>query len=230
MKINLSVLLFAVCLCINACSERVGNTNLNVSTQSSPTLKSPVPSLPNQYETNSNIANSSSSINSNVKDNESKLVETAEKTIDDEALENANNFWDKCILQCDGDSYYFSTKNANIGRLTFYECKHKVEPELSGEVYSSRELSESERLNGIDPLPIEYSGTSTISFQTCRQFSPGLGNYDSGKFKEAWTSWYDDKEHHLTLKKVKGKWIINALSSDEIMVVMKCSDLKDIEK
>ncbi len=108
-------------------------------------------------------------------------------------------------------------------------------PVLQGQVYSPRTLTEAERLNRVDPLPVQYQGRSVMTFQTCREFVPGSGGYDSSaKFHEGWTAWYDaERRVQINLTKAKNHWTYNAGligETSEQLAQMKCSDLTDIEK
>lgn len=39
-------------------------------------------------------------------------------------------------------------------------------PQLTGREFSPRTLSEAETLNGVDPLPVQYEGSSVVTIHT----------------------------------------------------------------
>jgi hypothetical protein len=146
-----------------------------------------------------------------------------------EASNLANDYWQKVIINCNGDYYYAAWNSRNN---IFFECKQKSEPENTGQINSPRELSEADKLNGVDPLPVKYEGKSIVTLQTCRSFTPGFGGYDSsGKFKESWTEWFDAPQHlWLTLTKKKEVWTTESYSDSGKILQMTCSNVRDIEK
>ncbi len=113
-----------------------------------------------------------------------------------EAQDVTDKFWQTVIAKCNSD-FYFVTYNSNSRANTFYDCKHMSGPETTmAQLNSPRALSEAERLNGVDPLPIIFEGKSIVTLQTCREWHQGFG--------DSWSGWFD-LTHEITLQVTKKK-------------------------
>ena len=128
----------------------------------------------------------------------------------------AKRFWDKRTAYCNG-SYYLASWSNFYGAPTLFECKAAPKVEVTGETRYPRSLSEADRLNGVDPLPVEWQGRINMVRNTCRSlnysFSPPF-----------WNAWVNADYEGLALYKFKGVWAINELASyDSYFLPLNCS-------
>lgn len=122
--------------------------------------------------------------------------DVSEARLDREARDVAREFWRTHLIKC-GDSYFLSNSNQQV-----FELKDEPRFEFYGEALNPRELSRTERLNGVDPLPVEWKGTVRASFDIARRFMTDDKVY--GPWDDATvTSW------EYTLTKRKGKWVFH---------------------
>ena len=147
----------------------------------------------------------------------SSETETESPSYETEALDEARKFSDKVVVQC-GNSYYFGS---NLRSL--YECKDPVQIEIKGKSLEPLALSQADRLNGVDPYPVEWDGSATFTLKTCRR----------NLSRNSWTQWYDYGEHfELHLKKAKGVWKREQpnekAQAPYFMVSVSCSDIKKL--
>lgn len=182
--------------------------------------------------TNSKIENTSTSrtINNSTVDStsqsnavnhevESNINISPSARLEREALDFANDSMKCCIAECDG-SYYWGTMMSSWGTSGLKECKHISPIEIKGQYHAPANLSEADRLNGVDPQPIEWEGEANLVFETCRQKSlhKDAPNHN-------WGQWNSNSYLTLYLKKTKGKWNIAGVRSDvdDRLLHMDCS-------
>ena len=134
---------------------------------------------------------------------------TQTKTIDDEAQDYARSFWDKRIARCTSNFYWVTREKGRPNAQQFYECKNEPFAVVNGQEIPARELSDADRLNGVDPRPIEWEGKGTFTYRTCRLHWIGTQN---------WGAWEDVDELRFRLRRVKGKWAIDEISPNDINV------------
>lgn len=122
--------------------------------------------------------------------------EISEPSLYDEALAEVEKFVTDHTRQC-GELFYIQSNDA------LYACKRPFDFELDGKEFFPKELSEAEKLNGVDPLPIEWIGQFDIKMNLCRTSFLASTQVDN------WTPWKDSETHKpKTITKVKGKWTI----------------------
>ena len=114
----------------------------------------------------------------------------------DEAKEEAEKFLKEYVANC-GELYYFRSND------DLWACKYEPEVEVEGKEFQVKELSEADRLNGVDPLPIEWKGNLKITMKLCRTLYLGPASTN------AWSDWRDSDWHKpKAIIKSKGKWTI----------------------
>lgn len=137
-----------------------------------------------------------------------------------EAEDTAKRFWQATVIQCNQE-YYYATWNGR--NFQIQDCKHMSGPVNTGQVNSPRALSEAERLNGTDPLPIKYEGKSVITLQTCREWNQGFG--------DSWGQWFDlTHEVALVLTKKKDAWTTQPQASEGQLSKITCVQVNEIDK
>lgn len=129
-------------------------------------------------------------------ENAFKPEEVSELSLYDEALAEVEKFVTDHTRQC-GELFYIQSNDA------LYACKRPFDFELDGKEFFPKELSEAEKLNGVDPLPIEWRGQFKIKMNLCRT------SFLASTQVNNWTPWQDSETHKpKTITKVKGKWTI----------------------
>jgi hypothetical protein len=118
----------------------------------------------------------------------------------DEAFEQATKFVDANTIHC-GEVYYLQSNQ------DLWACKNPFEVELDGKEFESKQLSEADKLNGVDPQPVEWRGNFKINMKLCRTLSVAIAS------TKAWSEWRDTDWHKpKTITKAKGKWTIDNVS------------------
>src|SRR5438105_3400915 len=92
----------------------------------------------------------------------------------------SKDFWAKRIVECSGSFYWFRQRGTEA---SLAECQHEPNVEAYGEVLAPLELTEAQRLNHVDPLPVEFDGKGTMRISTCRE-SHWDTTYGSSPFGE----------------------------------------------
>lgn len=128
-------------------------------------------------------------------------------TLDDEAQDFIETFVNPRIANCSG-FWYYATLDSGAGSQIFHQCKHKPSISISGRTFAPRQLSEADRLNGVDPLPIEWEGQATASTNTCRFLIP------NNPPDRRWSHWFEQLQFTIKFRRVKGNWEIIAFRSD----------------
>ena len=113
------------------------------------------------------------------------------------------------FAHCNGSIYwtekYRGQQGVSAGQA-FYECKTMQAPMVFGSLVPPRVLSDADRLNGIDPQPVEWDGKVDLFLHTCRVTYLG----------EKWRAWEDLVKREGILKRIKGKWKVDDISPNGI--------------
>lgn len=138
--------------------------------------------------------------------------ENLEGDIDDEAYKEATSFWEARVATCEGNQYWAQQERGRPRQyaLIFHECKNKPIIIVDGQAQTPRALSDADKLNGVDPLPVEWQGDVIATFETCR--SDTL--MDSG-----WSNWQNSLKIKSKLKKVKGEWVMDNITTGSYFTV-----------
>jgi hypothetical protein len=125
-----------------------------------------------------------------------------------EARRIADEFWSG-LTKC-GTSYFLYSDER---LFEFRDVPHFT---FDGEALKPKPLSRVEILNGVDPLPVEWQGSTNVSFQVCRMntsYSELPGAYGYGR--TLWNGWSRWTSQHCdfgtVISRAKGKWTIPAL-------------------
>jgi len=120
-------------------------------------------------------------------------------SLDAQALVQAKQFFSRMYKRC-GEYYYYQKREQ---RFDLYQCKYAPTVSVNGKTLQPKRLSEADRLNGVDPLPVTWEGGTRINLGLCRRQSyynkVGLG-------PDAWGQWEDNNSYALNFKNVKGEW------------------------
>lgn len=133
-----------------------------------------------------------------------------------EANKEFRETWSKIGVEC-GDYYYWRKTPVGSGAVFYFQAKGGPVLSVNGEYIEPRELTEAQKLNGVDPQPIQWKGSGSAMFKVGRMYTctgncaPTIG-------------WQDNYEIKIFITKVKGKWKLNTGGSERF-VPMKCSDL-----
>lgn len=146
-------------------------------------------------------------------------------TLDAEAQKISEEFWNKILTKC-GDTYYFK-----IQYLPYSEdyIAFQSEPYISveGTTHQPKDLTPAEKLNNIDPFPVEWSGEIRLSYSIKRsRRSERIYGGSDGK----WSEWSDQEATQtIELSKAKGKWQLNnpkvVLNHRTNIAPVKCSEV-----
>jgi hypothetical protein len=124
---------------------------------------------------------------------------------EDEAYDQARKYSDKMVSECHG-SYFFGTINQNYRDI--YECKYAPEITIDGKIVQPRQLSEADRLNGVQAAGIEWDGSANFRLRVCRYHE--IYNNPNVTSSLIWTDWRDEpKGFGLNLRRVNGEWSQN---------------------
>jgi hypothetical protein len=135
-------------------------------------------------------------------------------TLYSEAQKQAETFWKKNLSKC-GESYYWEVENRfdwGIISDKLYECKGEPSIFAEGEEFNVRELTEAEKLNGVDPQPEEWKGNATVMFAACRMMGRLRKNNVTPEQEKSqnssWDRWRDNVSFQMLLRKSKGRWFL----------------------
>lgn len=158
----------------------------------------------------------------------SKPVRKRIPTIDDEARSYAVGWWGKYVNRC-GEYYYLSTKTLNYDGVNIYQIKYEPSVVMaSGRYFPPRALSEADRLNGVDPQPMEWEGEVTLPIRTYRQTTANVDReHKKLLFTNSWGDWKDGYNFGFMLRKKHGEWVTTLLGN-EVPLTFECSDLSDL--
>lgn len=135
-----------------------------------------------------------------------------------EAENIAGEFWQKYVLKC-GDTSYWHIKNVGMSTGSgYYEGKGEVSYNVFGTYYPPASLTEAQKLNGVDPQPIEWDGQLKAIFPAGREIKVTYGS----------PGWRDNFGLFMTIKKIKGKWKIYAQSQYgylNFVPIKNCSEI-----
>jgi hypothetical protein len=139
-----------------------------------------------------------------------------EQGMNNEAHKLANQYWSK-LIKC-GRSYFLYSDD----RL--FEYRDKPHFSFNGQALNARPLSRVENLNRVDPLPIEWDGSTNVSFEVCRMntsHSELPGAYGYGRtLWDGWGNWTNQHcDFGTRIWRAKGKWNISILKQ------ITCDDL-----
>ncbi len=145
-------------------------------------------------------------------------------SLDEQASVQAEQFFSDKSMKCEEYYYY----KYNLDNSHMYQCKYAPTVSVDGETYTPRQVSEADRLNGVDPLPVAWRGKATIHLGLCRSQEYGqksMPGYD------AWSSWMDTNDDYVPLTNKKGQWeFFNKPTGNEaytvkVIVPITCEDV-----
>jgi hypothetical protein len=176
----------------------------------------------NSYETPVFTSNLSPTGSAKPQQVEEKILSNAKPdTLNDQALVQVTAFFEKRYSKC-GDYYYHKY---NLQGPVLYQCKYAPIVTVEGETFQPKQLSEADRLNGVDPLPVSWSGSGRINLGLCRHqyYNPTYGpGYDS------WKEWRDENDQYIRLMNKKGVWEFdNGVGNKERIVAISCEEIPD---
>lgn len=112
-------------------------------------------------------------------------------------------YWDGKVFTC-GDSYYIWADTP------LYEFKDPPRYSFQGKMFQPKALSRVEKLNGIDPLPVEWEGSMSVSFSIYRVNSAYYNSNKSVRYFNGWRDWQDREFiQTLKIKREKGVWSVS---------------------
>jgi hypothetical protein len=140
----------------------------------------------------------------------------ASESMGREARRRADDFW-RGLIKC-GKSYFLYS---DVRLFEFRDTPHFT---FGGEALKPRPLTRVDRLNGVDPLPVEWEGGTKVSFELCRMntsHSELPGAYGYGRtLWDGWSAWSSQGcEFGTGISRAKGKWSVSALNK------ISCDDL-----
>lgn len=109
----------------------------------------------------------------------------------EEAEQEAQKWFNARVHQC-GQYYRAAVQEGSPNNVWFAVMQNKPSFMIEGEELSPRILSEADRLNGVDPQPVEWEGKIKVSFGPYR-INPTF-------------RWQNDYKVENVLYKKKGKW------------------------
>lgn len=122
-----------------------------------------------------------------------------QSSLDQEALQQSRQFFGGMSKKC-GDYYYYKY---NQSKSYLYQCKYAPNVSVEGKTLQPRQLSEADRLNGVDPLPVAWQGRAVIHLGVCRMQSYAPQSFPG---YNAWESWTQVNDDALPLINRKGQW------------------------
>lgn len=121
-----------------------------------------------------------------------------QQVLNNEARQLATTYWSKYLIKCGASSFLYSDDR-------LFEFRDKPRFGFIGQALSPRSLNRAEILNGVDPLPIEWDGTISVSFDLCRMNTSFYG--EGQTFWHGWKKWSSNACGYSTkLSKVNGQW------------------------
>lgn len=150
------------------------------------------------------------------------------QSMDAQARQQASSFFSRMYSRC-GEYYYFKY---NAGKSFLYQCKYAPTVSVIGKTFEPKQLSEADRLNGVDPLPITWEGYARIDLGLCRYqvYSP---NDEPGY--NAWGPWADKNHFSLKFKKTRAGWSFDNEQSGkayvaDVVVPVNCDEVPSANK
>lgn len=146
--------------------------------------------------------------------------------LDVQAVNQAKSFFSRMYKRC-GEYYYYKYRES---RWHLYQCKYAPTVTVNGRQLRPNSLSEADRLNGVDPLPVAWEGSTRINLGLCRQ-QVYINPVEVGT--ESWSSWTDVNNHGLDFKNVKGEWQFyneptgREMYTKDVIVPVACEDVPD---
>lgn len=205
MKKTIVVVVLLTLMCCSfivfSCSSRVENTNTN---------------------SNADAINSPSTTASPTPSANPSTIPT--RTLDDEAQNAAKEFWDERMAKC-GDKYYWAPNDYPAQTQYIYQCKYEPSVGAAGAELTPRSLTEAERLNGVDPLPIAWEGEISMTINICRKF---YEHKVAGTVypSNGWSQWEDQITFTARMKNAKGKWEIDEIQDKRYVGLWKVRPIK----
>jgi hypothetical protein len=174
---------------------------------------------------NSPSATSENSNNSNTKlagdASEREQAEAQQRddilSLENEARGELEKTWKAIYVKC-GDSYYWHYQVLGTDSVFIYEGKGEPILSVDGTYNPPRELSEADKLNHVDPQPVEWQGKGTVNFK--------LGRVYSCKACAANNNWKDGlMALNVNLAKEHDKWKLTKGNHVDYYFATKCSDV-----
>ena len=151
----------------------------------------------------------------------------SQPSLDGDAMREAKEFFKDKWCHCDDGYYYFKY---TIGDSVLYQCKYEPSISIEGTTFKSRQLSEADKLNGVDPLPVAYEGLLSVNLNLCR--GQRYSSRDEAGF-DSWGLWSDreNKAAWVRFYNIKGKWRFdNNIPSRPNIVPLTCNDIPSKNK
>lgn len=159
----------------------------------------------------------------------SKAQRNQNSSLDEQAFAQASRFFGRMYAKC-GEYYYYSY-TLSFGEAFLYQCKYAPSTSAKGRTLQPRQLSEADRLNGVDPLPVAWDGSAIINLGLCRH---QVYRQQTGPGYSAWGEWSDRNDEFLPLTKKKGRWeFLNKLQArggEKVIVPVTCDDIPSQSK
>ncbi|MEW6126709.1 MAG: hypothetical protein AB1757_06700 [Acidobacteriota bacterium] len=166
----------------------------------------------NSRPANVSVTNSSPSQNSNSRSSKEETILSWDEYYLEQAKKQAEAYWKRHLIQC-GGSYFISEKRGVY--TNYYQMKGDPNFNVEGRYYPSKNLTQAEKLNGVDPQPYEWRGKAMVTFSAGRSCNaPGK---DQGM-------WRDDYTIRVNVDSKKGKWEIR-YEPYVSLIPIKCADV-----
>jgi hypothetical protein len=183
------ILIFIICL--TGCIQKSVSSNNSVLTPTPESNKSVLDSTPE-------IGNFSQNTSPAMMDNRqmpkypmNAATPDVPPSLYDEAQAEAQKWFDARVHRC-GEFYRAAVQQGAPNNVWVAVIKNEPTFTVEGEELPPRTLSEAERLNGVDPQPVEWEGKINVSFGPYR-INPTF-------------MWQDNYKVENVLYKRKGKW------------------------
>lgn len=138
------------------------------------------------------------------------LVPVENVTLDNEAQQQGQAYWRRILTKC-GEFYFFGESHKIYEDPApqpqkWYQSKGLPVIRVVGRYHPPRQLTEAERLNRVDPQPIEWDGRVTLTFRIGRTMKTRGYGYDDRPPERY--GWADNPTVERTIIKKKGRWDI----------------------
>lgn len=154
----------------------------------------------------------------------SKAQRNQNRSLDEQAAAQAGRFFGSMYAKCGGHYYYSYT--LSFGEAFLYQCKYEPSTSVNGRTIQPRQLSEADRLNGVDPLPVAWDGLAVINLGLCRH---QVYRQQTGPGDSAWGAWSDKNDEFVPLTNRKGNWEfrnkLQARGGEKVIVPVTCDDI-----
>ena len=171
-----------------------------------------------QLDTNSIQSNNDSNELTNDFQSDETEIEETPMSFSEEARQEIENYLSSRYAECDGIYYLQTQRN---GYYTLYQTKNKPIVKVGGEEYRPKVLSEADKLNGVDPLPISWSGKAIVTYKTARKQHYRVNSIPGF---DSWEQWQDKVTNTWFISKRKDKWFLGA-NLDEMYPKMTCDNI-----